>query len=115
LRIADCEWRTGDCGFRSSDFGFRNPPDPLVLAQRRQRDGLRAVLREAGDTPEQDSKRSEECDWEAQELRCVSGRSRAYGVQCMRNHARSYTPKANKVISANPDRRKALVVISARS
>jgi hypothetical protein len=65
----------------------------------REQDGLRAVLRVAGGAPDQDQKRSEDCDREMQ-----TGRSPAPVAQFMSQHARSYTPKANKVISANPDR-----------
>jgi hypothetical protein len=73
-----------------------------IGAERRQRDGLRAALREAGDAPEQDRKRSEDRDRQMQ-----TDRSPAPVAQCMRNHARSYTPNSSRVISTNPDRRKA--------
>ena len=46
-------------------------------AERRQRDGLRAALREAGGAPEQDRKRSEDCDREMHDrpLACLLWRN----------------------------------------
>jgi len=59
-----------------------------------------AALRKAGGAPEQEHNRGEDCGREMQ-----TGRSPAAVAQCIGKHARSYTPKASKVISANPDRR----------